>query len=196
MTEWYRNRHWSEEIEAEFERRLSRSRDAEQKLKIQGYELLESDPQVAARLLERCADLDGEWAAAACLYLAQALLRMGAPHGSLGALDRALAEQQRPSRIQTDARTDWLLLVAMLGARKRYREALACMTAIKTSGLPGLVEERIAEALIRDDLGEREVSRPLARSALTELTDLSGNEPSHGSLIESLLGRLRAIASA
>ena len=64
MADWFRNKTWSEAIEAGFEAKLARARDKSQYLKIQGYELLTADPAVAARLLDRCARLDDQWRAA------------------------------------------------------------------------------------------------------------------------------------
>ena len=196
MAEWYRHHRWDPEIEEEFERRLSRSKDPEQILKIQGYELLEHEPSMAAKLLRRCADLNGEWAAAACLYLAQAHVRMDDLRSALVALDRALAEQQAAGRVQTGARTDWLLVVALLKARDRYSEALACLLELREAGDEALIEERAAEALIRVDLGEAEAARALARGAMDELKALVSEESAHSALLENLLERLGAIESA
>ena len=47
MTEWYRNTEWSDEIAAEFERRIERSRTQKaQHLSLQGYHLIRNHPEI------------------------------------------------------------------------------------------------------------------------------------------------------
>ena len=58
MTEWYRNTEWSDEIAAEFERRIERSRTQKaQHLSLQGYHLIRNHPDVARDLLTRAVEI-------------------------------------------------------------------------------------------------------------------------------------------
>jgi uncharacterized membrane protein YccC len=86
--------------------------------------------------------------------------------------------------------------VALLKARDRYSEALACLLELREAGDEALIEERAAEALIRVDLGEAEAARALARGAMDELKALVSEESAHSALLENLLERLGAIESA
>src|ERR1044072_8733450 len=106
MTDWFRNKTWSDAIEARFEAKLARARDKSQYLKIQGYELLPGDPEIAARLLDRCAELDDHWRAHALLYLGQARLRLGDVNGAIEALDAAIEQEKRVPWARTGARSD------------------------------------------------------------------------------------------
>ena len=193
MVDWFRSRTWSKEIEAHFEAKLARSRDKSQYLKIQGYELLASEPVIAARLLERCAEIDDHWRADALLHLGQARLHLGDIGGALQALDAAVEQEERVTWARTGARTDRALIVAFYGIRERFDEVLPYLTAANVDHELAMVEELAAEAMILAEVGDRHRAGLVAREALRWLAGLTDGKADH---LERGIGPEKGISPA
>lgn len=203
MADWFRNKTWSDAVEARFEEKLARARDKSQYLKIQGYELLAGDPAIAARLLHRCAELDDHWRADALLYLGQARLRLGDVNAAIEALDAAIEQEKRVAWARTGARSDLALIVSFYGITKRYDDVLPYLAMANIDLKAALAEDLAAEAMILADVGDQGRARLLAREALRWLESLTdGKADQLDSAIDSktgispaaLVDRLEAIA--
>jgi tetratricopeptide (TPR) repeat protein len=205
MVEWYRNKTWSDATEAQFEAKLARARDKSQYLKIQGYELLSSDPKTAARLLDRSAEFDDHWRADALLYLGQARLRLGDADGAVEALDAAVEQEQRVPWARTGARSDRALIISFYSMTERYDDILPYLANANVDLKAALAEELAAEAMILTEVGDRKRAAHLASEALRWLDGLtdgkadqreSGIGPGTGISPAALLNRLERIASS
>ena len=95
MTAWYRNESWSEEISADFERRLARSRHQKaQNLTLQGFHLIARHPMVARKLLQRAVTMEVRFETQRALsFLAMANLALGKVDEALEAYEAALGRQ-------------------------------------------------------------------------------------------------------
>ena len=202
MVDWFRNKTWSDSVEAHFEAKLARARDRSQYLKIQGYELLASDPGIAAQLLERCAEIDDHWRADALLYLGQARLRQGDIEGAVEALDGAIDQEQRITWARTGARSDRALIIAFYGMVERYDDVLPYLAGANSDLEGALAEELAAEAMILAEVGDLHRANLLAREALRWLDGLtdggadkleSGIGPGSGISPAALMDRLKRI---
>ena len=140
--QWYRNRDWSPEIEAEFEKRIARGRSQKaQHLMIQGMALIPRHPDVAARLLERSIALDDEFQLnQAYCQLALARLARGDVEGALQAYEAALEAQLKRPNIQTGAPLDYAFTVAWFERSERYELALTILEAVALSQTKGNIE--------------------------------------------------------
>ena len=185
MADWFRNKTWSDAIEARFEAKLARARDKSQYLKIQGYGLLAGDPRVAARLLDRCAQMDDHWRADALLYLGEARLRLGDVNGAVDALDAAIEQEQRVTWARTGARSDRALIISFYRMTERYDEVLLYLARTNFDLKTALAEDLAAEAMILADIGDQGRARPLAGEALRWLKGLTDDT---GEQIETGIG--------
>ena len=184
MADWFRNKTWSEAIEAGFEAKLAHARDKSQYLKIQGYELLTRDPEVAARLLDRCARIDDHWRADALLYLGQARLQLGDLDGAVEALDAAIEQERRVTWARTGARSDLALIVSFYKMTNRYKDVLPYLAKSNLDLKAASAEDLAAEAMILADGGEVGRARSLASEALRWLDGLTeGAEDQPGNAI-------------
>lgn len=196
MADWFRNIAWSDEIASTFEVRLGRARDKAQYLNIQAYTLLATRPDVAASLSRRAIELnDPTQTARAGLYLGTALATLGDLDAAIIALESAIEAEQREPMHRTAAHLDQALLVALAERTEMYDLALKRME--RESILPfgdQCLSALIAQALIRGERGE-----DVAGIAEAALEALGTSQDGHADLphylsIDTLKGRLKAIA--
>jgi tetratricopeptide (TPR) repeat protein len=169
VADWYRNTHWDAEIEAAFEAKLARVRAQKaQYLRIQGSTLKDRHPEVAVRLLSRCAEA-GEpmFVAQALLDKAHAQYRMGEVDDALDTLEAAIAQQKREPRFQTSASFDYPFLVAFHDRTERFDRALALLEGQEQPLFPDQAFAReAARAIILLERGDEAQSAEAARQAL------------------------------
>ena len=172
--QWYRNRDWSPEIEAEFEKRIARGRSQKaQHLMIQGMALIPRHPDVAARLLERSIALEDDFHLnQANCQLALARLAQGDVEGALRAYEAALEAQLKRPNIQTGAPLDYAFTVAWFERSERYELALTILEALKPSIFPGAnFQADAAHSLILSDLGRAAEAKCKAQAVLQDVPD-------------------------
>jgi tetratricopeptide (TPR) repeat protein len=193
---WYRNRDWTPDIAADFEKRIARARTQKaQYLMLQGYALIERHPDIAAEMLERSIALDDSFFLnAANCYLAAARLALGDVEGALTAYEAALEAQLRLPNVRTSAPLDYAFTVAWFGRKEQYELALTILEAVQPSVFKGAnAQAYAAHALILADLDRVELARITAKSALSELPR---EEPDWGGIsIGEMRRRLEAIAA-
>lgn len=198
--QWYRNKDWNAEVEAEFEQRIARGRTQKaQHLMLQGQALIERHPDVAARLLERSIGCNDEFHLnQANCYLAMAQLALGNIEAALLAYEAALEAQLRVRFVQTSAPLDYAFAVAWFGRAERYPVALPILEAVQPSIFPGAnLQADSARALILADLGEAEEARGRAVTALADFPDIGDAEPEWAGVnLAELRRRLESIAAA
>lgn len=198
MTDWYRRTEWNGEIAADFEARLARARPDRrgQYLSLQGYALLRSHPEQAARLLERAvvAADPSEVPRAAC-YLALARVALGKIDDAIDAYDVAIEAERRNPAFRSTAGVDQALLIGLHSRRDRFGSALdqLAMATADNWSLAGL-EALAAEALIRCDLGDLNQARSKALAALDEFPDDEAGSEWAGISLDDLRVRLEAVA--
>jgi tetratricopeptide (TPR) repeat protein len=197
MTDWYRRTDWNDDIAADFEARLARSRQSShaQYLSLQGYSLLAKRPDQAEALLERAVAVGeaSELPRAAC-YLALSRVAQGKVDGAIGAYDAAIAAERRNPAFRSSAGVDQALLIALHCRSDLFGQALDQLAMAAEDGwsLAGL-EAVAAESIIRHARGEQEKARELAQVALELIpADAAGAEWA-GMSFEDLRARLEAI---
>lgn len=198
MSDWYRRTDWTDEVAADFEARLDRSRISSraQYLSLQGYALLATLPEQAEALLERAVEAadPGETPRASC-YLALSRVAQGKIESAISAYDHAIEAERRNPAARSTAGVDQALLVALHEKRDRYRSALdqLAMAVEDNWSLAGL-EALAAEAIIRSDLGDRGTARLKAQAALDQFpAEVAGTEWA-GISLDQLRDRLEEIA--
>lgn len=170
MTDWFRNSHWTPEIEAAFEQKLGRSRSQKaQYLRIQGSMLKDTHPEVAIRLLERCAEAGDETQiAAALLDSAHAHYRLGDVTGALTRLEAAMEQEAVQPMFRTSAPFDYAMLVVLHDRKERFDNALAVLDDSGAALMPVMEFQRsAARAIILSAKGRNAEARAAAESALT-----------------------------
>lgn len=196
--EWYRNRDWSPEIQADFERRIARSRTQKaQYLMLQGMALIERHPDVAASLLERSIALEDDFHLnQANCQLALARLAVNDVDGALKAYEDALEAQLRLPNVQTSAPLDYSFAVAWFGRKERYAIALPILEAIQPSIFPGAnFQADTAHALILADMGKAERAKRKAVDVLRDWPDGVDEASWAGISFAALRHRLTGIAA-
>lgn len=202
---WYRNTHWSPDIEAHFRQRLARSRSQrDQYLVIQAIYLSRSHPEVALRLIDQYFDTR-----TGTFDEGRALTARAAAQEALGFFDDAVAtyfrvldlERARPSQ-QSDTRFALPYLVATRGLSQWYQEMLELPSNfdMSTPFPVNLFRLNAALAIILDSTGFASRARDFARKGLG-FASITTNQIGHhsnlglvGSRNENTLKRLRAIS--
>jgi tetratricopeptide (TPR) repeat protein len=197
MSDWFRRTDWNEEIAADFEARLARSRASSQAqyLSLQGYALLGTHPQQAEDLLSRAVSAGdpSEVPRAAC-YLALSRVAQGKVDGAIQAYDVAIAAERRNPAFRSTAGVDQALLIALHDRRHQFGKALdqLAMAVADNWSLAGL-EAVAAEAIIRHAIGDVATARQRAREALELLPQDPFGAEWAGISIDDLRARLEAI---
>lgn len=198
MSDWYRRTDWHEEIEADFEARLSRARPSSraQYLSLQGYALIASRPEQAEALLQRAVDAaePSETPRAAC-YLALSRVAQGKIDAAISAYDDAIEAERRNPAFRSTGGIDQALLIALHERRDRYHQALDQLALAMDDdwSLAGL-EALAAEAIIRNALGDRDRARPKAQAALDQIPAGTAGSEWAGISFNDLRERLEGIA--
>jgi tetratricopeptide (TPR) repeat protein len=175
--DWYRNLCWDAETEAAFEARLARSRSQKaQYLRIQGSLLKQSHPEVAVRLLERCAEqADPFHVAHAHAEAAHARYLLGDIDGALHSFEAAMDQQAAEPMFRTSAAFDYALVVALHECADRYDRALAALARDVEPFFSSMqFEASGARALIFAARGQWQEARIAARRALQAAGDRIG----------------------
>ena len=198
MSDWYRRTDWDEQIEVDFEARLARARPSSraQYLSLQGYALIASRPEQAEALLQRAVDAEDQFETprAAC-YLALSRVAQGKIDAAISAYDIAIEAERRNPAFRSSGGIDQALLIALHERRDRYHQALDQLALAMADdwSLAGL-EALAAEAIIRNELGDRDDAQPKAQAALAQIpADATGLEWA-GISFDDLRKRLEVIA--
>jgi tetratricopeptide (TPR) repeat protein len=168
--DWFRNEHWSREIEAHFFEKLRRARDKAQYLKIQAGYLAEDEPRTALRLLEHFFDLkrDGFFLGDAHEIAAKSYLALGLTDQALISFKLALQREREFPNHKTNAWHEFVLLIADKRIKAEYDEVLRVLDEQRE----GLVFPALAfawysaSALIRAEKGDLSTARVHASKAL------------------------------
>lgn len=198
MSDWYRRTDWNDEIAADFEARLARSRPSSraQYLSIQGYSILPARPDQAEALLERAVEAGepSEIPRAAC-YLALSRVAQGNVDGAIDAYEAAIAAERQDPAFRSTAGVDQALLIALNDRRDLFGNALdqLAIAAEDDWSLAGL-EAVAAESIIRHARGEVDKAREFARVALDLIPTNAAGAAWAGISFDQLRARLEAIA--
>lgn len=197
MTEWYRNTEWSDEIAAEFERRIERSRTQKaQHLSLQGYHLIRNHPDVARDLLTRAVEIgDVHETVRARSFLALANLALGQVEQALDTYEVALEQQlEQPNFIAVQP-VDYLFLVGWFRRVERLEVALPISEALPDEGVFGPDPQLDAAKALVFDLARR--ADDAAKYAARALPQLEGipNVSALGIDIAELRDRLTALST-
>jgi tetratricopeptide (TPR) repeat protein len=177
MADWYRSTGWSEQIEAEFFRRLKRPRDQKpQYLVIQASTLLNTRrPEAASTALTLIDRFFAEhyqqlFVSDAFQMRADALLLLERWEDGFHAFEDALAARRAFPNVINNAWLDYPLTVARRRARHRYDRALQVLKEfVSPTALVFPIQEFqyfAALALISADQGDREGAARSAHNAL------------------------------
>jgi len=197
MTAWYRNTEWNDEIAADFEKRLARSRHQKaQNLSLQGHALIPRHPKVARDLLTRAVAFDDPHETPRALaFLALAHLAHGDIEGALASYETALERQAAQPNLIAVQPADYLFLIGVFRRAERLPAALPIADAMPDETLFGPDPQvHAAKALVYDMAGRGDEARAYAALALPlmeTLPDATALEIDIG----RLRGRLEAIAS-
>ncbi len=145
--DWFRNTSWDHGIEAGFRKKLARSRDKPQYLRLQAGSLVSGRPEVALRLL------DEYFALGADLFLADVWRTKAEAHGAMGetdsavaAFEAALAREESFGKVFTNTRLDYPCFIVLHRLDHLYDRALALADEPSRGGivLPAEVYKRNA----------------------------------------------------
>jgi hypothetical protein len=196
MTDWYRRTVWDDEIAADFEARLARSRPSSrpQYLSLQGYALLGSHPEIAEELLSRvvASGEASELPRAAC-YLALSRVAQGNVTDAIEAYEIAIEAERENPAFRSTAGVDQAFLIALDGRSELFGKALdqLAMAAADDWSMAGF-EAVVAEALLRHARGENARDRAIEALALFPVGADSAEWA--GISLGDLRARLEAIA--
>ena len=196
MTAWCRNTDWNDEIAADFEKRLARSRHQKaQNLSLQGYALIPRHPAVARDLLQRAVALDDAFETPRALaFLALAQLALGDADGALNTYEAALERQAAQPNIIAVQPVDYLFLVGVFGKAERLPAVVPIADALPDEGLFGPDPQvHAAKALVYELAGRTGEAREQAVLALPLMASLP-DVAALGIDIGDLRERLGAIA--
>lgn len=197
MTAWYRNTEWNDEIAADFEKRLARSRHQKaQNLSLQGHALIPRHPRVARELLTRAVAFDDPHETPRALaFLALAHLALGDIEGALASYETALERQAAQPNLIAVQPADYLFLIGVFRRAERLAAALPLADTMPDGTLFGPDPQvHAAKALVYDMAGRADEARAHAALALQLMETLPD-----ATALEIDIGRLRrrleAIAS-
>lgn len=201
--DWYRNRDWNPEIEAQFSAKLRRARDKGQYLRIQASSLAKSHPDAALLLLEQYFAI-GEHFDRAQAYVdqAEAFLTLGEVDRALECYVHALAREKEYPNLLTKAYLELPLLIAVMERRERYGVATDVLDNNRSR--PMFPADRFkwhaAYALISAATGNSDAAQRFANAALADASTKDSGFRNHphaglvGSEYPDLRLRLTALA--
>lgn len=203
--DWYQNATWNETIEQAFEKKLRRTGNKGQYLRIQAATLAQSHPRIALKLLDRYFDLPvGFDHAQALVDRATALLALGSTDEAIASYEAALAREAAFPNVQTHACFELPYLIATRRIRERYHQALRLLQTHEARPTMPVDHFRwhAARALIGAAMGEMAIATLSARKALEAARiEHSGfrHHPSKGLVTAqyaNIITRLEALAGA
>lgn len=171
--DWYRNKDWNPEIEAQFLARLKRARDKAQYLRIQACTLARSHPKTALMLLEQYFGSGDHFdRAQAYVDQAAAFLALGEIEKAFAAYELALAREQEYPNLLTQAYLEFPFLIATTGQSDKYERAIEILNQSRSR--PMFPADRFkwhaAHALIFAAAEDASAARQHARAALNDAT--------------------------
>jgi hypothetical protein len=192
MADWFRNTTWSDAIEAEFFRRLSRARSQrDQYIVIQAVTLRHERPEITLRLVDLYFDTRSDtfddvralWAKA------QALAAMGHFLSAAEMYRSTLAREKMKPGHKTPAYLDYPFMVATEQVESEYECALSFLEDRRSDvAFPiGRFLWNAAYALIVNALGRSDEARPYAAAAVRAAQEQSSEFCKHRKL--GLVGR-------
>lgn len=194
MSAWYRNTEWNDEIAADFEKRLARSRHQKaQNLSIQGHALIPKHPEIARDLLQRAVAFDDPCETPRALaFLALALLAIADVDGALATYEIALERQAAQPNLIAVQPSDYVFLIGLFGRAERLPAALPIADALPDLTLFGPDPQvHAAKALVYEMAGRGEdagMHAALALPLMESLPDVAA--------LNIDIGRLRARLAA
>lgn len=197
MTAWYRNTEWNDQIAADFEKRLARSRHQKaQNLSLQGHALIARHPDVARELLTRAVAFDDPHETPRALaFLALAHLALGDVGAALETYEAALERQAAQPNLIAVQPSDYLFLVGIFSRAERLPVALPIADALPDQTVFGPDPQvHAAKALVYEMAGRWSEARThagLALPLMEAMPDVTALEIDIG----RLRARLEAIAA-
>lgn len=174
--DWFRRTTWTPEDEREFRARLGRARpqNRAQYLRIQALSLIEAEPPFPDAALALLDEMLRHWPDQ--LQLSSAHLQVGRIHEARGEFENALGSyasaveaMRAHPHLGTDAPEAFALLVARLGRRLLFDDALTALEDFPPSLLPvHRFRHFAARALIHEARRETSEAATLAAAALEE----------------------------
>lgn len=200
--EWFRNRSWTPEIEAEFERRLTRARTPHnrgQYLFIQVYCLWKearATPEGAPELLRAAVALfnrmvrdypDNIHVLSAYTTKGQCAEVLGDARGALEQYRHAVERMRRRPNMRNDCWIDFAFLAARQGSPVDHEEALALLDEFADETLPFPIQrfkKHASAALIASARGQAAEARAEAQLALAAAERLTSDFAHHSAASE------------
>lgn len=167
--DWYRNKEWSKEVEAQFFAKLKRARRKEQYLRIQASTIARNYPDVALMLLEQYFSLDDDFDhAQAYCDMASAFLAKGEVQKAVQSYGKALEREAEFPKLKTDAYILYPLTIVENKLDNLYQSANEILEAHQDRLMFPIDYFRwhAAKAIIAADSGDNELASSHATRAL------------------------------
>ncbi|TBW46393.1 hypothetical protein EZI54_23290 [Marinobacter halodurans] len=166
--DWYRNKEWNSEVEAQFFAKLKRARRKEQYLRIQASIISRIRPDVALMLLDQYFSLEEDFDhAQAYCDMASAFLAQGEVDKAIQSYGKALEREAEFPNLKTDAYILYPLTIVENRLRNLYRSANEILDAHQDRLMFPVDHFRwhAAKAIINADTGEKEIASSHAARA-------------------------------
>lgn len=188
--DWYRNKEWNSEVEAQFFAKLKRARRKEQYLRIQASIISRIRPDVALMLLDQYFSLEEDFDhAQAYCDMASAFLAKGEVDKAIQSYGKALEREAEFPNLKTDAYILYPLTIVENRLRNLYRSANEILDAQQDRLVFPIDHFRwhAAKAIINADAGEKEIASSHAARAFEAAQIKKSGLRSHQKL--GLLGK-------